>query len=147
MARNLSLRALAPVLAPVIAVACLPIPWTEYRQPAVIGQLRFAGQPLPGHPVILAAPDSTQGCGAGVAATITDSLGQFSLPAQTRRQHFVWLMEGSQAWRLCTTVDGHEVTLTQQSGLRMQRRAQVECTVSRLADTAAAPRGSCDVQY
>jgi hypothetical protein len=153
MARSLSLTALAPVLVSVIAGACLPIPWTEYQQPAVIGQLRFGGQPLSGYPVMLAAPDSTPRCGASLSATVTDSLGQFSLPAQIRRHHFVLLMEWWQAqeWRLCTTVDGHEVALTtQQSALRpvgrMQRRAQVKCTVFRLADTATGLRGSCDIQ-
>jgi hypothetical protein len=131
-----------------LLVGCLPIPWTQYQQPAITGQLRWSGQAVPGQVVTLAVPDSMQRCGVALAATTTDSLGRFSLPAQTKRQHFISLMEIVQEWMLCTRVDGHEITLAQYASLRAQRYAQVDCTLSRPEPGAAgAPSGSCDIHF
>ena len=52
-----------------------------------------------------------------------------------------------QGWMLCTTFDGHEVNLTRQSSLRMERQAQAECTLYQLRDTTTALHGTCDVKY
>src|SRR5258708_2036460 len=116
------LARLCPHTALVVSLSgCLPIPWTAYNQPAINGQLLFAGRPLAGHTVTLAAPDTSGSCRVALATAVTDSGGQFTLPAQTHRYKFILLlpMDVWQGWSLCAAIEGRTVGLTQQGGVRM----------------------------
>jgi len=138
------------VLASLTVGACLPIPWSYNRSPLITGQLRSGAGPAPGLTVILAEPDSTSRCATPLASVVTDSAGQFQLPAQRQRMHWLPLMGDwvfGQSWVLCARIEGRNINLAQTTINKREKHAQVRCSLVRMPDSTAATQGTCDITY
>ena len=90
------------------AAACLPIPNTHTWAPPVVGVYRYEdGTPLAGVRVALSAPGPDSLCTHADLTTVTDSAGQFQLPALKVRYPFVILLPFDQVapnYQFCLAV-------------------------------------------